>query len=679
MNRVEYSMNNDQTSERQSVNYQYHCQQTSGSSVRDGMQYDPVHESREWFQGTLNAPNRNLYTSQSSISFGQPQSSIPIPIPIQNSSYQLYQEELRPNYHSQDPSYAHQITRAPLETPWGQEFRGISTNPYHNQTNNARENHVNESTPVLDSPTQFTSSSLSSTSLANPHTAGPEILSPPTLHVHEEVHTQENLDIQYSVDLLPDSRNTNQVRQERNTSYPNNTQTNMNLETSSLRRRNRDQLDVSGDDDNPHRNVYVTLPRRQNALFLGPGGLGDERSLAVMRGALAACKRVPSKETIASLEIVNLDNLKATDRTCIICYNEFGIENPEGQSETPLRLPVCKHLFGDKCIRKWFENSDSCPYCRSKLPSELSMTKTLGLEAFRTARERMNSLNRRVRIESVMSSRNHSIERLAVARSSNMAGSRTTLEYEQTTSGEPSWGNHPNFRSSIADSLERRRLVRGRTGSNRILHSIGRTNSNGSGRAITFNGQLPPYFQTNSQGTGVFHINNTNVSTPEEPVFTFSWGEVSGSNSQIPSQNWRPNISGTTRSTSPEIGPSFGNSGSSVVEATRISQLERLNEVRNEMRRSLDDVSNSLLSDLNTNSALQHEHVETDSQFLDQNSIQNTTRTFPPISLGPVIDSSNQLDHTSASIARSLQRHNAENTEASYINTGHQALTRWPR
>ncbi|SZF03023.1 unnamed protein product [Blumeria hordei] len=677
MNRVEYSMNNDQTSERQSVNYQYHCQQTPGPSVRDGMQYDPVHESREWFQGTLNAPNRNLYTSQSSISFGQPQSSIPIP--IHNSSYQFYQEELPPNYHSQDPSYAHPITRVPLETPWGQEFRGISTNQYYNQTNNARANHLNESTPVLDSPTQFTSSSLSSTSLSNPHIADPEILSSSMMRVHEELRTPERLNIQYSVNLLPDSRNTNQVRQDRNLSYPNDTQTNMTLETSSLRRRNRDQLDVSGDDDNPHRNVYVTLPRRQNALFLGPGGLGDERSLAVMRGALAACKRVPSKETIASLEIVKLDNLKGTDRTCIICYNEFGIENPEGQSETPLRLPVCKHLFGDKCIRKWFENSDSCPYCRSKLPSELSMTKTLGLEAFRTARERVNSLNRRVRIESVVSSRNHSTESLAIARSSNMTGSRTTLEYEQTTSGEPSWGNHPYFRSSIADSLERRRLVRGRTSNNRILHSIGRTNSNGSGRAVAFNGQLPPYLQPNSQGTGVFHINNTTVSTPEEPVFTFSWGEVSGSTSQIPAQNWRPNISGATRSTSPEIGPSFGSSGSSVVEATRMSQLERLNEVRNEMRRSLDDVSNSLLSDLNTNSALPREQVETDSHFLDQNSIQNTTRTFPPISLGRVADSSNQSDHSSTSIAQSLQSHNAENIEASFINTGHHPLTRWSR
>jgi hypothetical protein len=38
--------------------------------------------------------------------------------------------------------------------------------------------------------------------------------------------------------------------------------------------------------------------------------------------------------------------------------------------EAPLRLPKCKHVFGDHCIKKWFEESDSCPYCRDKVPSE---------------------------------------------------------------------------------------------------------------------------------------------------------------------------------------------------------------------------------------------------------------------------------------------------------------------
>lgn len=55
---------------------------------------------------------------------------------------------------------------------------------------------------------------------------------------------------------------------------------------------------------------------------------------------------------------------------CVICYNEFGIPNPEGIQEGPLRLPNCQHIFGEHCIRKWFEESDSCPYCRDKVHSE---------------------------------------------------------------------------------------------------------------------------------------------------------------------------------------------------------------------------------------------------------------------------------------------------------------------
>lgn len=54
----------------------------------------------------------------------------------------------------------------------------------------------------------------------------------------------------------------------------------------------------------------------------------------------------------------------------MICYNDFGVENPEGINEAPLRLPKCKHVFGDHCIKKWFEESDSCPYCRDKVHSE---------------------------------------------------------------------------------------------------------------------------------------------------------------------------------------------------------------------------------------------------------------------------------------------------------------------
>ncbi|KAI0506229.1 hypothetical protein F5B22DRAFT_650936 [Xylaria bambusicola] len=88
-----------------------------------------------------------------------------------------------------------------------------------------------------------------------------------------------------------------------------------------------------------------------------------------MRGGPA--KRVASKRALASLQSVNIADLPESERTCVICYNDFGVANPEGVNEAPLRLPKCKHVFGDHCIKKWFKESDSCPYCRDKVHSEL--------------------------------------------------------------------------------------------------------------------------------------------------------------------------------------------------------------------------------------------------------------------------------------------------------------------
>lgn len=62
--------------------------------------------------------------------------------------------------------------------------------------------------------------------------------------------------------------------------------------------------------------------------------------------------------------------IKLTESDCIICYNEFGVKNPDGFVESPVRLPKCKHVFGDRCLKQWLLDSDSCPYCRDKLPSE---------------------------------------------------------------------------------------------------------------------------------------------------------------------------------------------------------------------------------------------------------------------------------------------------------------------
>ncbi len=54
---------------------------------------------------------------------------------------------------------------------------------------------------------------------------------------------------------------------------------------------------------------------RRSAEFLFSSDPDDERSMAAMRGALAAGKRVPSKEALASLEIVKLEHLEENGRS----------------------------------------------------------------------------------------------------------------------------------------------------------------------------------------------------------------------------------------------------------------------------------------------------------------------------------------------------------------------------
>ncbi|KAI1142153.1 hypothetical protein F5Y05DRAFT_216052 [Hypoxylon sp. FL0543] len=125
----------------------------------------------------------------------------------------------------------------------------------------------------------------------------------------------------------------------------------------------------SDDDSDPD---AVTLSLLEAAVSPVAGDHGPEEHLRahqIMRGAVST-KRVASKKAITSLQSVAVSSLPENERTCVICYNDYGAETPEGICESPLRLPKCKHVFGDHCIKKWFEESDSCPYCRDKVPSE---------------------------------------------------------------------------------------------------------------------------------------------------------------------------------------------------------------------------------------------------------------------------------------------------------------------
>lgn len=93
---------------------------------------------------------------------------------------------------------------------------------------------------------------------------------------------------------------------------------------------------------------------------------------AMRQYSAAPVKPKVSRAALDSLVTVTNEELEAgkVDNSCIICYNEFNVSNPEGVTEKPLRLPKCGHVFGDVCIKQWFEDKVTCPYCRDKLPVE---------------------------------------------------------------------------------------------------------------------------------------------------------------------------------------------------------------------------------------------------------------------------------------------------------------------
>ena len=74
-------------------------------------------------------------------------------------------------------------------------------------------------------------------------------------------------------------------------------------------RRRAGTWDSDDDDDDSVPEVEGEGAYRRNAEMLFNGEGDDERSLAAMRGAMASGKKIPTREAIAALEIVKVDDL----------------------------------------------------------------------------------------------------------------------------------------------------------------------------------------------------------------------------------------------------------------------------------------------------------------------------------------------------------------------------------
>lgn len=118
--------------------------------------------------------------------------------------------------------------------------------------------------------------------------------------------------------------------------------------------------------------IEELLYRRLSAIHTTMGHARIARTSLVESLESVSSKELPKDERSESARIiVSCGRRKLTaPKVCTICYGDFDIETPEGTIEQAVRLPVCNHVFGSLCLRTWLEDSDKCPYCRQKLPSE---------------------------------------------------------------------------------------------------------------------------------------------------------------------------------------------------------------------------------------------------------------------------------------------------------------------
>jgi hypothetical protein len=86
------------------------------------------------------------------------------------------------------------------------------------------------------------------------------------------------------------------------------------LDSSRPRRRNANDWDSGDDDDDDDAHSPLSEIDSDRAGFLY-GDMDEERHMAAVRGAIAAGKKIPSKEFIASLENVDPKDIKEADRS----------------------------------------------------------------------------------------------------------------------------------------------------------------------------------------------------------------------------------------------------------------------------------------------------------------------------------------------------------------------------
>ncbi|KAL8687319.1 MAG: hypothetical protein Q9218_006473 [Villophora microphyllina] len=66
---------------------------------------------------------------------------------------------------------------------------------------------------------------------------------------------------------------------------------------------------------------------------------------------------------------------------CGVCLEPYGVSH---QDDTPIELPVCKHMLGKTCISTWLTSgNNTCPFCRQRVLAAIVVPQTeFDAEAF---------------------------------------------------------------------------------------------------------------------------------------------------------------------------------------------------------------------------------------------------------------------------------------------------------
>jgi hypothetical protein len=389
---------------------------TFNPSSREAHHYDPVHNTDSWFHANGNAGQaRSQYSTPQNIPQWNPGPYVPI------SGWRGFGEAHTRDRISEPPDYMPPAGFMGMSnSPWA-EIQGYEPLPfgYTSYTNIPNANPISVDSTRSSSNGFTPSASVSQTpqqSMTAIQAEHPRQLDradqPVTTNTSPDNANLSERARLARLQTARDEHRQGKVLRSRNVATPNPGPTNQNehialqahwqrsydsprthglpLPPDIASRMRRNHIWDSDDDEESIADIEIgRYSRGSQQLF---SEYDEERAMAAMRGAMAAGKKVPSKEAIASLEKVSISDLKEADRTCMICYNEYGLANPEGITECPIRLPKCKHVYGEKCIKKWFEDSDSCPYCRDKLPSEAVGRRTIAFETLRAQRERVATI-----------------------------------------------------------------------------------------------------------------------------------------------------------------------------------------------------------------------------------------------------------------------------------------------